>query len=687
MNNDGIIDGGDSDGDGFADNVGGPLNPNGGTLVYNRRGTVVPTVTIPGEGGEPATTLQGGAGPLNDPTAMMYVRLDDLEPRFIVGTSPDGTNGIAANDVDDRCEKVKDYQTGDTNWTLMNPECPVQLKPNAPVEPLVLRANAGDCVEINLHNKLVDQATAGGEPVWYNDNGVEKSLFEKVEYDKLVLQGKSFHTASNPNVTAADIKFDDVMPDLAGWQDLFWVVNRHMMDGQGNFIPPDQRRAGGQEMHFFNNNLIRPSAMAGIHAQLVEFDMSKDDGVVAGQNRQSTVVGPRAQRTYTYYAGHIDLVSEGTEVVEKGKNKGTTTRNFRRRATPVEFGGSNLLSADRVKQPQKGLYGALVIEPQYACHEDTAGEMLGDPAYPDQQVLCEPAPTRLVADGQGIGYDTRLTRAQATIDSPKGLVGDGGVYDEAVSVAFRIANLRWADGLAIANINQGELGREGTEDSGHAGFNYGSEPSWFRFELQPDAPFGNAGTPGSFGAIENVHAFYANGLTTNGTMDDLNYVPNNADISSLGDPATPVFRQAQDKPGRMHLLNGASADRDAVFVLHGHVWQRDPYVCPGDDGTANLPVGHSFTGLDGMCSFGSIGSLALGTNPIGKYLGGEEGMGHAYGHWPILYNAGGTNGIPGDYLFRDYAPSGNRNGMFGILRVGPVPQPQPPAPAGATGGQ
>ena len=50
-------------------------------------------------------------------------------------------------------------------------------------------------------------------------------------------------------------------------------------------------------------------------------------------------------------------------------------------------------------------------------------------------------------------------------------------------------------------------------------------------------------------------------------------------------------------------------------------------------------------------------------------MGAEEGMGHVYGHWPILFNAGGTWGVEGDYLFRDYAPSGARNGMFGILRV------------------
>jgi hypothetical protein len=51
-------------------------------------------------------------------------------------------------------------------------------------------------------------------------------------------------------------------------------------------------------------------------------------------------------------------------------------------------------------------------------------------------------------------------------------------------------------------------------------------------------------------------------------------------------------------------------------------------------------------------------------------MGGEEGMGHVYGHWPILLDsAGGSGGVAGDYLYRDYAPNGNRNGQFGILRV------------------
>jgi hypothetical protein len=65
----------------------------------------------------------------------------------------------------------------------------------------------------------------------------------------------------------------------------------------------------------------------------------------------------------------------------------------------------------------------------------------------------------------------------------------------------------------------------------------------------------------------------------------------------------------------------------------------------------------------------TVDSAALGLNPIGKWMGGEEGMGHAYSYWPLLFDAGGSNAVPGDYLFRDYGPNGNRNGQFGILRV------------------
>ena len=72
------------------------------TLTYNSRTT---QVTNPNTG-------ETHAGPLDDPTAIMYVRTSDLDP-----------------------------VTG-------------KLKAGVPVEPLILRANAGDCIELTLRNKL-----------------------------------------------------------------------------------------------------------------------------------------------------------------------------------------------------------------------------------------------------------------------------------------------------------------------------------------------------------------------------------------------------------------------------------------------------------------------------------------------------------------------------------------------------
>jgi hypothetical protein len=486
-------------------NEGGPLNPAGGTLVYNRRGTNFDICEgVLDELGNCVNPLDGTAlalrnveGPLNDPTAILYVRTGDLVP-----------------DPQNQGQVVQCNNGGATN-----PRCPVRLADNAPVEPLVLRANAGECIEVTLRNRL-----------------------------------------------------PAVAPDLAGWQDMMWMVNRELFEDQA---------ARGNEMHFFNNNLVRPSSHVGLHAQLVEYDITRDDGTLVGNNlvENGQVAPPGGLTTYRWYAGDI-------EYVDLGGNQ------FEIVATPIEFGGTNLLSADRVKQPQKGLFGALVIEPAGATYDETT----------------------LVADGQALDVvgqppATRLTRAQADISSLAGAAGSGGNYREALAIGHKITNLRWKDGTAIANVNQNELGREGAEDSGHAGFNYGMEPSWFRFKLSPDAPFGNAGTPNSYGAIPNAHAMYANQLVNN--ADHPNFIPAIPGVSAEGDPQTPVFRAPAGQPARMHVLNGASADRDGTWMLHGHVWQRDPYVCPGE---ADLT-------LEGRCDPNSgVDSTALGLNKQAKYM-------------------------------------------------------------------
>jgi hypothetical protein len=626
----------DSDGDGTGDNVGGTLDPAGGTLVYNRRGTVVPTITIPGEGGAPPTVLTGGAGPLNDPTAMMYVRTEDLEAEVeryareqgLPCFNTNGKNKGMFNPTLNGCDvDTTGCESSGGSWDPKQPTCPVVLRDNVPVEPLVLRANAGDCIDVTLRNRLVnEQATWNGQKVVYADG---TPVFSELADGSL----PALFAADGTQITNRNEVVFDLPPDLAGWQDMMWGVTRRIQPAlDGNPV--------NDEMHFFNNNLVRPGSWAGIHPQLVEYDASRDDGLAVGRN-QPQVAAPGGVSTARYYAGHLEIVP-----VAGRANR----RTFEIQDTPIEFGGTNLLSADRIKQPQKGLFGALVIEPQGA----TVAE---DTQVPDGQMA-------LNADGTLNQSGTRPTRTQVTVTAPAGDAGSGGTYRETVAVTHKITNLRWADGTAIKNVNQEELGVEGAEDSGHAGFNYGMEPAWFRFKLPPNVPFGNAGTPNSYGSIPNVQALYANELVAG----EPNAIPAIAGVSAAGDPQTPVFRttaQGDSNPvfdTRMHLLNGASADRDSTFILHGHVWQRDPYVCTGTYQDASVP-------LPGRCDPSAVGSMALGLNPQAKYMGGEEGMGHVYGHWPILFNAGGTGAVTGDYLFRDYAPNGNRNGMFGILRA------------------
>ncbi len=505
----------------------------GGTLVYNPRGT---------------TLSNGKSGPLHDPTAILYVRTSDLEVVnpldpgcFRTVVNPDGTTS----------------QVFDSNLTT----CPLSLRTGAPVEPLILRADAGECVNVMLRNHLPGDVNGNG---FFDDN-----------------------------------------PDLAGFHDLIFVVPRD----KGTPGTPDP-------LTWFGNNLIRPSSFVGLHPQLVAIDVTRDDGMVVGQNPPGNeVVAPGQNKTYRWYAGDVTPVRSGNR--------------FNLVATPIEFGGANLMPADPVKQGQKGLVGALVISPPLATIAET--DMTWDHQQTDQIVQ-------------------RETRASATLN---------GTIRDFAAVFQKGLNLRYADGAAV-EVMGGEVE---SGDSGQMAINYGTEPMWFRFGLRPDAPFGNADTPGSFGAVANPEDAYSNTL------------PVNPGGLGVGDPATPVFTAEPGAPVRMHVLLPSGVERGSVFHLHGHLWQRAPYICLGqNDGVP---------GLNGKCNwtdFGDAnfepGSRAIGVNPIGMYLGSQESVLPA-AHFDIVLpgagiahgGAGGVNQVAGDYLFRDQGSFGNTQGLWGILRV------------------
>lgn len=266
----------------------------GGTLTYNSRPD--------GSANHP--------GPLQDASAEIYVRTSDLN----------------------------------ANGTLRN---------GVPVEPLVLRARAGECIEVTLRNRL----------------------------------------PQNP----ADI------PGYSGLPMLF----------EG-----------------FNANDVRPTNEVGLRSQLLAVDVSRFGGTNVGFNlvKQQTA-NPGRHATYRWYAGDISL----------------DVRN-RLVATPVEFGATNLLPADLIKQPSKGLVGALIIEPQNANWEEDEN-----------------------------------SRASATVT-----VGNT-FFREFVLVMQDAVNMQAGNNVAIPNGS----GAEDTEDSGQKAFNYRSEPMWFRLGFEPNTGLSN----------------------------------------------------------------------------------------------------------------------------------------------------------------------------------------------------
>ena len=326
-------------------------------------------------------------GPLKDPTALLYVNDTDL-----------GTNG--------------------------------KLKPGVPVEPLVMRVNAGDCIEVQLTNRL-------------------------------------------PAVQA----------DMDGYSAFPLLVEQ------------------------FNANQVKPSSHVGLWPQLLATDVSRNLGANVGLNGIASRTGvdtlqtvlPGQKRTYRWYAGDLTLQADGKLV-----------------ASPVEFGAVNLMPADPLKQANKGLIAALVVEPKGATWTTDA-----------------------------------TSRLAATVKTP-----DGKEFREFV-VVHQDVNMRDANNRPICPVDAGGIaplvceGPEDSEDSGNRAVNYRSEPIWFRVGHVPGAPFEQ-------------------------TRDiDMTNALSNQIVG--GDPQTPVFTAKAGQPVRFRVLQPGGHNRNSVFQIHGHSWQQAPY--------------------------------------------------------------------------------------------------------------
>jgi len=221
-----------------------------------------------------------------------------------------------------------------------------------------------------------------------------------------------------------------------------------------------------------------------------------------------------------------------------------------------------------------------------------------------------------------------------------------------VLVLAKNLNHRYPSGAAVEHMNGEEVGiPEDSQENTAMALNYGVEPMWHRFGILPNAPFGNVG--GGFGGIGTASDAYLNSLVGG------------------RDPVTPVFVAGAGSEVRLHSVVPHGASRGSTLAIHGHVWQRDPYVCPNE----------ARNGLTGACLMNTVASRAIGVNPVGFAQGAQESITPLSHFTYLLPSAGGGFAKTGDYLYRDMGAFGNASGLWGILRVVP-----PSAPATTVAG-
>lgn len=339
----------------------------------------------------------------------------------------------------------------------------------------------------------------------------------------------------------------------------------------------------------FNANDIKPSNKVGLHPQLLYYDPSRDDGANIGTNPTQTVA-PNGQETYKWYAGNVTI------------NNSTVT------VTPIEFGATNLISSDRIEHASKGAIGALIIEPADAtwteggtgCVPPTGGRCtatFADVSSPSGPITSFREFVLLFQNDVNMRTDLEMT--------PRCDVPTGGVVS--------------GHGAPVENL----ACLDDPEDSGQKALNYRTDPLWKRMQIPP-------GTP-----LEE----------TRDRTDWWNVVANTKVGSISTDPQTPVFRATAGQEIRFRVLEPGGHQRNHVFALHGHVWDREPYI---------------------------QSSTKIGRNNFSFWEGARMGHGPS-NHFDALirHGAGGKFSVVGDFLFRDQVAIGFDNGLWGILRVVP----------------
>ena len=453
------------------------------------------------------------------------------------------------------------------------------------LEPLVLRANAGDCVTVKLYNFLNAASLPAGAPA--------------------------------PNLPAPV-----------------------------QTCPPTFAltcAAGGTTPACLPSNT---SSRVGLHPQLPTFDASTSDGFNVGANPVQTAE-PGRSVTYTWYAGNIDV------------------RNPVDPYVPIEFGASNLLPSDVVNHYQHGLFGALVIEPE------------GATGWQEKDGI-----KARVQPGNGPAFQEFVLATQDGLANPPspafalGATPPGGLLT-AVNYTTMLPNF---SGIACT-------------EAGDVSCLFSNSAQCCAVPLVNGAcPSGSAVPCNQFAAASPAQC--CSKALVNGACPAGSSTPCNQ-------PPLPLLTACAGEPVRFRLIHPGGLNLNQVFELYGHVWTETPYEslglgCAPQTTQTNLYSSSIVSNQRGCTPQKLAAALPLAllkapaaavpaTSFLPSYRNDRRNddqkdslsiwQGSRSGHGPsnhfdvLIEKAGGSNAVPGDYLFRSYPAAQLDRGLWGIFRV------------------
>jgi hypothetical protein len=254
-----------------------------------------------------------GDSPLAAPNALLYVNTDDLDPN---------THNLRAGQR---------------------------------VEPLILRANAGECVQVTLTNQLTSSTNVDSQG-FGSPFGTPNTLFRFAITDaqaQILDTGGPVPTFVNAAFSQNGIQLANDSSVEVERQASSWKLKSEKTQTQyaltvaGDTITV---RAPAQPVQAVN-----PSLTVGLHAAEVSYNVRMSDGANVGYNNivssatptpSPDTAGPGGAVQMSWYAGNI---AEGSD----GKVQ----------TIPIEFGSLPLIPSDPINHAGDGLIGALIIEP------------------------------------------------------------------------------------------------------------------------------------------------------------------------------------------------------------------------------------------------------------------------------------------------------------------------------------